>query len=141
MNMHAAQETDQEQMAQTQKQIIAPLEKAEETQADFNHDVPSRVKKTHKTELDLSRSMFKVLHTPELFELILLQLPMKDLLLAQGISRHFKETIRGSVRLQRQLFLAPAPIGQGSSPILNPLFANFDEQCSHCLCWWTVGVA
>ncbi|GAB7359729.1 hypothetical protein MBLNU230_g6904t1 [Neophaeotheca triangularis] len=45
-----------------------------------------------------------VLSLPELLELILLQLPQKDILLSQRTSRVFRETITDSVRLQRALF-------------------------------------
>lgn len=47
-----------------------------------------------------------VLAVPELLELILLQLPQKDLLLSQRTSRCFRETISGSLRCQRALFFA-----------------------------------
>lgn len=49
----------------------------------------------------------EVFHLTELLEIILLSLPQKDLLLSQRVSRSFRHTVQGSVRLQRALFLEP----------------------------------
>ncbi|KAK4611646.1 hypothetical protein CLAFUW4_12938 [Fulvia fulva] len=46
----------------------------------------------------------QVFAIPELFEAILLQLPLPDLLLSQSVNITFRDTIKGSVRLQRALF-------------------------------------
>lgn len=48
-----------------------------------------------------------VLSTTELLESILHKLPMKDLLFAQAVSKHWKATIDNSPKLQRALFLRP----------------------------------
>ena len=50
----------------------------------------------------------KVLGIPELFEAILLQLPMKSLLMAQKISKHWRATIKASKSIQKTLFLLEA---------------------------------
>lgn len=50
----------------------------------------------------------QVLGTVELLEAILLQLPIKDLLLAQLISKHIENTIDGSDSIQKALFFKPA---------------------------------
>ena len=56
-----------------------------------------------------------MLETTELREAILLQLPCKDLLLAQRVCRTWQITIRDSVQLQKALFLTPSkPILEGS---------------------------
>lgn len=47
----------------------------------------------------------KVFDTAELLEIILLNLPMKDLIHAQATSRNWREAIAGSDELQRRLFL------------------------------------
>jgi hypothetical protein len=49
----------------------------------------------------------QVFRLPELLETILLHLSQKDLLLSQRVSRNFRGTIFGSIRLQRALFFAP----------------------------------
>lgn len=46
-----------------------------------------------------------VFSTPDLIEVILLQLPILEILLAQRVSRTFHKTIKRSRRLQRALFL------------------------------------
>jgi hypothetical protein len=52
----------------------------------------------------------KVISLVELLELILLNLPMRDLLLAQRVSRHWRATIRSSKGLRFKLFLqTPEP--------------------------------
>lgn len=47
--------------------------------------------------------------TTELVEQMLLQLPMKDLLLAQRVDKIFKATIDGSLKLQQALFFTLPP--------------------------------
>lgn len=54
--------------------------------------------------------MNQVLSTVELLENILLQLPMKDILLAQKVSRHFQTLITASPALQQALFFRPLQI-------------------------------
>ncbi|KAK5113028.1 hypothetical protein LTR85_011050 [Meristemomyces frigidus] len=49
----------------------------------------------------------EVFRLPELLELILMSLPQKELLLCQRVSRNFRGTVQGSIRLQRDLFFAP----------------------------------
>lgn len=48
-----------------------------------------------------------VLDTVELFEAILICLPVRDLLLAQRVSRRWRDVIARSIKLQRALFLVP----------------------------------
>ncbi|KAK4965373.1 hypothetical protein LTR42_012129 [Elasticomyces elasticus] len=49
----------------------------------------------------------QVLDLPELLESILLILPMRDLLLAQRVSKTFQQVILSSPHIQRALFFAP----------------------------------
>lgn len=49
----------------------------------------------------------KVFGTPELLENILIQLPMRDLLLSQRVNVTFKSAIDGSIHLQRALWSVP----------------------------------
>ncbi|KAK4894468.1 hypothetical protein LTR27_007354 [Elasticomyces elasticus] len=49
----------------------------------------------------------QVLDLPELLESILLSLPMRDLLLAQRVSKTFQQVIVSSPHVQRALFFAP----------------------------------
>ncbi|SMQ48842.1 unnamed protein product [Zymoseptoria tritici ST99CH_3D7] len=55
----------------------------------------------------VSSAASRVFHLPELLESILLQLNTKDLLLGQRTTQDFRNTILGSVRLRRKLFLEP----------------------------------
>lgn len=63
----------------------------------------------------------RTFHLPELLEQILTNLPQRDLLLAQRVSKAFHLTICASPKLQRALFFAPDPL-LPASPItyLNP---------------------
>ncbi|KAK3719910.1 hypothetical protein LTR37_004033 [Vermiconidia calcicola] len=49
----------------------------------------------------------EVFRLPELLESVLLHLSQKELLLSQRVSRSFRNTIQGSVRLQKALFFTP----------------------------------
>lgn len=62
----------------------------------------------------------RVFHTPELLEAILAQLPKKDLLFAQRVSRHFQSSIKSSPSLQRALFFRAAPLKDPKAWIINP---------------------
>jgi len=62
----------------------------------------------------------RVLLVAELFEAILLQLPHRDLLLAQAVSRHWRDTILTSPRIQQKLFFQPVS-NTNHGPELNPL--------------------
>lgn len=64
----------------------------------------------------------KVFSVRELLESILLELPLRDLLLARNISWTYKGLIESSIHLQRRLFLKPQVAGSGddSSASLNP---------------------
>lgn len=64
-----------------------------------------------------------VLAIPELFEAVLLQLPAKDLLLAQRVSKAWQEMINTSIQIQRALFFKPRlskTLAIGEKPELNP---------------------
>lgn len=82
----------------------------------------------HRPEVDdMAAAVFSV---PELLEDILSRLPMTELLLSQRVSKQFKATIEGSVKLQRALFFTPtlAPIAKRTSQTvdikLNPLLTH-----------------
>ncbi|KAH7349868.1 hypothetical protein B0T11DRAFT_290052 [Plectosphaerella cucumerina] len=63
-----------------------------------------------------------VLQVPELFELILAEVPMRTLLTsAQLVSRSWKKQITSSRRIQQALFLEPCP--PDTPPRINPLLA------------------
>src|SRR5207253_420563 len=49
-----------------------------------------------------------VLEIPELLEAILFRLPIRDLLLAQRVSRQWRDIISNSLSLQQALFFRPA---------------------------------
>jgi hypothetical protein len=64
--------------------------------------------RAHPTHTSPSNSaVYRVFHLPELLESILIQLSVKDILLSQRTAQCFRQTIHGSVRLKRELFLEP----------------------------------
>lgn len=65
----------------------------------------------------------KVFNISELLELILLELPFFDLLRATGINHSFRECIKSTSRLQKNLFLKQTLIGPKNyafRPLVNP---------------------
>ncbi|PVH69039.1 hypothetical protein DL98DRAFT_522394 [Cadophora sp. DSE1049] len=68
-------------------------------------------------------AMTRVFATPELIEAILVQLPLRDLLLAQVVSPGWSRTISSSPIIQQKLFFTPtsAKRGKGADPDFNPL--------------------
>lgn len=78
-----------------------------------------------------------VFATAELLESILRHLPVGDLLLAQRVSRTFKNTISSSPMLQQNLFFQPRPVDRVSrahnEPEMNPLLRDaFPPWFEHC---------
>lgn len=66
---------------------------------------------------------------PELHEAILLCLDMRDLLLAQRVSREWQAAIACSIKLQRKLFFASPPGGALRLMPLHPVLApNLDRE-------------
>ena len=53
-------------------------------------------------------AMAQVLNTYELLEQILLELPLRQLLFAQNLSKHIRDLIQGSDSIQKALFFRPA---------------------------------
>ena len=63
--------------------------------------------------------------TFELLESILLELPNKDVLFAQRVSRWFRSVVAGSCSLQLRLFLtSPSDISAPKNVILNPILTD-----------------
>lgn len=62
----------------------------------------------------------------ELLEQVLLQLPLKDLLRAQQVSKHFNSVITTSKELQRALFFVPDPPTHDTSGTarINPILSD-----------------
>ena len=74
--------------------------------------------KRHRKEM--GPACARVLATTELLEAVLLQLPMCDLLFAQGVSKRFDEVIAGSLAIQRALFFEPEAVDEsvaGEKPV------------------------
>ncbi|KUI71866.1 hypothetical protein VM1G_08077 [Cytospora mali] len=61
--------------------------------------------------------------TPDIFEVVFLHLPQRDLLHAQRVSRHWSDFIAQSPALQQKLFLKPISTAEASrrKPEFNPL--------------------
>ena len=72
-----------------------------------------------------SRSAYKVLGIPELLEMILLHLSMKDIFVALRVNTFFRDVINGSEQLKRAMLLEPGPKHDYSQrlpvPPLSPL--------------------
>lgn len=80
----------------------------------------------------------QVLQTTELLELVLLELPPLDVLLAQRVSTFWRNAIRGSTKLQKLLFFLPVEGAEGlgpdvsfDNPMLAPIFANLAAIANH----------
>ena len=83
----------------------------------------------------------KVFDVAELLEHILSHLPMKDILLAQRVSKQFRHAIKNSLTLQRKLFYLPSKTeNEDRLPKVNPFLekllnlqglrtAGFKEKC------------
>lgn len=56
---------------------------------------------------EITTAAAKVSSTPELLEGILTHLPVLDLVIATGVSKHFRNVIKASPELQRKLFVLP----------------------------------
>lgn len=88
---------------------------AEATTSTTNTMAQNSASDTHASSGDTKTAevIEKLLGTNELLENILVRLPMKRLLLAQRVCKHWKALIDGSLRLQRALFMVPVPIPGG----------------------------
>ncbi|KAK5742024.1 hypothetical protein LTR17_003532 [Elasticomyces elasticus] len=71
--------------------------------AIYQHTLRSHTEPAYDVESAVSH----VLRLPELLELVLVHLSLSELLLSQRVSRGFRDSVRGSILLQRALFLAP----------------------------------
>jgi hypothetical protein len=71
----------------------------------------------------------RLIQTYELLELCLLNLPNRDILLAQRVNRQFKSVIDSSSQLQKKLFFAIDPnVGMDSRTKINPMFEQKNLQ-------------
>ena len=91
----------------------------------------------------------RTLGITELLEAILVQLPMKDLLLAQRVNKDWQATIVTSKKLQERLFLRPistqildhygGPSDKwrvpGTGEVINPSWNPLLEELFDCLSW------
>ncbi|KAJ7187328.1 hypothetical protein C8R46DRAFT_936440, partial [Mycena filopes] len=69
----------------------------------------------------MSTAQNNVLSAPELLELILAQLPMRDLLVVAPLVSKTWNAVTLTPTLQRALFLRPDPTASSTSPVRNPL--------------------
>ncbi|KAK4546765.1 hypothetical protein LTR36_001497 [Oleoguttula mirabilis] len=75
--------------------------------------------------------------TVELLEQVLLQLPLRDIFLAQRVNKYFASVIKTSIHIQRTLFLTPEPPSShdtSSGVRVNPLL--YDPSFAHHLPLW-----
>ena len=73
----------------------------------MNRDLVLPVRTKQPVPRGIESAAVHLFRLPELLELVLLYLPQKDILLSQRVSRSFRNTISGSVRLQKALFFSP----------------------------------
>lgn len=66
----------------------------------------------------------KTLAIPELLELILLEIPTRELILSQRVNRIFKTTIRNSTKIQQKFFLKLKPKRPDGRVALNPFLLH-----------------
>ena len=87
---------------------------------------------------DMCSPLTQVLDTNELLEHIIGFLPFYDIVLAQGVSRHWKAAIAGSRRLQRAMYLLPNPISPNAIDIHNDIpFYDTAIAINPQLMWYT----
>lgn len=73
----------------------------------------------------MSNTAARVFAVPELLEAILLQLPPRDLLLAQRADKTFRDSINTSVHIQQKLFFkSNSKMAKNGSSDLNPFFGR-----------------
>ncbi|KAK1823853.1 hypothetical protein LTR12_001809 [Friedmanniomyces endolithicus] len=66
-----------------------------------------------------------VLELPELLEMILLQLPTRDLLFAQAVCKPWRHAITSSIRTRRALFLEPGAASDVHRDVATPTLQQF----------------
>ncbi|KAK6431310.1 hypothetical protein LTR95_012531 [Oleoguttula sp. CCFEE 5521] len=77
-----------------------------------------------------SRSASEVFGLPELFEMILIESSMKDVLLWQRVDKTFNRVIAHSKTLQQRLFFRPMDADE-RKPVLNRLVRNHFVRILH----------
>ena len=85
---------------------------------------------TQRTPTPTDSAVHTVFHCPELLETLLLNLDMRTLLHTQRVSRQFKATITGSLKLQRALWFLPDPnifANDKFQVVGNPMIMEQDE--------------
>lgn len=70
-------------------------------------DYPMRPKKKSKSSRQRGPAGAQVAAISELMEMILLDLPLKEVLIAQRVSKDFRSAVRDSYKLQKALFFKP----------------------------------
>jgi hypothetical protein len=87
--------------------IRPKLSSRKKTEANMA-DPPSKKQRVDQSS-SISSSQTRVFATPELLEHILIQLPMRDLLLCQRVSHHFQDIVTSSPAIQERLFFRAIP--------------------------------
>lgn len=86
-------------------------------------------RKKNKKEIPEDSAVARVFGIVELTEKILLEVPFKNLLRWLRVSKHINTVVKGSLALQRKLYLAPEPANSENEkrllPLLPKLFSTF----------------
>lgn len=73
------------------------------------HDQANAKVESPATTMSTPTATHDALSTTELLEQILSYLSVEDLILLRHVSRHWRDTMAGSLVLRRAMFLAPEP--------------------------------
>ena len=118
-----------QQLTTTQNEVLATHKELLQLMTAHIHDIhksrpqskPVIPEKRSGLSLDAGR---RLVQTYELLELVLLNLPNEDVLLAQRVNKQFKSVIENSSQLQKKLFFAMDPTaGIDWRTKINPMFA------------------
>ncbi|KAI7298394.1 hypothetical protein KC315_g18061 [Hortaea werneckii] len=86
----------------------------------------SRATYPSKTSKPNMSAVAKVFTTVELLEAILLELPMKDILRAQQVCKHWKQVIAGSNAIKKALFMRPGTAAEAAVDSFRFSYTKYD---------------
>ncbi|KAF1817838.1 uncharacterized protein K489DRAFT_405527 [Dissoconium aciculare CBS 342.82] len=129
-----------EDLQLNQKELIQQISNLQENQASILEELKelkrvSAVPKHRSPKVPKVSAGRQLTDTTELLEMILLQLPYKDILRYIRVSKTFRLAILGSIPIQSSLFFVPGTNALASSSVmLNPTMKH--EQFYKCIRLW-----
>lgn len=98
---------------------------------DIRFFFESVTRQTHTASVtiaNMTTEAAKVFAVPELFEMVLLKLPLRDLLLAQRVNKSFQGAIQSSTRIQERLFFKRSSTKRTDGRVaINPFLSRVIE--------------